>query len=275
MIERRSEAPANHLVAQRLKRDAHTGREAARSAADARTDEAVAPSSIDVREGRLRRLVRRARPVVALADVVTNPRVPLPCHADVVAAKQEAGRLGDVVEMETRNALVPRKVVLRRQEEPVDAFDARVFAVRLAEVAELGPSAAVLDDASVEPAAVPPHVRRRQEPHAGDADERERPVPEQAQQVGDEVAVQKHDVLMDVDLVSPAGGLAEQPVVRTADARLLADREEADVGARIRLERVDRLFEPGELGLVADAAEERDGGPAPGHLRSAGRGRYR
>src|SRR5919201_2215626 len=114
-------------------RESRTGRKAARSAADARADEAVAPSSIDVREGRSRRLVRRARPVVALADVVTNPRVPLPCHADVVAAKQEAGRLGDVVEMETRNALVPRKVVLRRQEEPVDAFDARVFAVRLAE----------------------------------------------------------------------------------------------------------------------------------------------
>src|SRR5919202_3589189 len=140
--------------------EAHASREAASAAADAGANEAIAPGSVDPREGHPRGLVGRARSVVALADVVANPRVPLRRHADVVAAKQEAGRLGDVVEVETWDALVPRQVVLRRQEEPVDAFDARVLAVRVAEVAELRPPAAVLHDASVEPAAVPPHVRR-------------------------------------------------------------------------------------------------------------------
>src|ERR671933_1638127 len=127
--------------------EARTGRQAARAAADAGADEPVAAAPVDPREDRSRGLVGRARAVVAVADVVPHPRLALPGHADVVAAKQEAGRLRDVVEVEARDPLVPRQVVLRRQEEPVDAFDPSVLAVRIAEVAELRPCAAVLEDA--------------------------------------------------------------------------------------------------------------------------------
>src|SRR5919108_396554 len=81
------------------------------------------------------------------------------------------------------------------------------------DVEELRPLAPVLEHAPEEAAAVPPDVRGRQEAAAGEPDEADRPAPEQPDEVGDEPPVQQDDVLVDVDLVAPPGGVPEQAVL--------------------------------------------------------------
>ena len=203
-------------------------------------------------------LVERMRPHAPWGWKDPRTSLTLPFWLDVVPDLRLVVCVRDVVEVERRDVLVPRHVVLGDQAQAVDGLDSLVITRHGLELERPRTLLVELEDVAEDAAPVPPHAGVREIPAACHADQPDRARLEQAQDVRDEIAVQHDDVLVDVGLVPPIARGAQEPVVRLGKARHVTLDEDVDLDVRGHQERVDRRAQAVELRLVADTAEERD-----------------